>query len=160
MHHLLFIAHLLIPIRLTPITTTKIVSDIWTAGYLENASLTDMRRALVWISKESGATPQLGDCQGGLDKNSYCKSQIFLACGRGQLHKEWWEGHSCNEILSDPILDLRLWFHMFSFLKVYCKGNEKEALAAVASGDCKAYYTSVKVKGIVDSRERLVWYDR
>jgi len=159
MHHLLFIAHLLIPIRLTPDTAIQAVDAILTAGYIEHASLLEMRRALVWISKESGATPQWGDCQGGLDSKGNCKSGIYLACGRGQLHEEWREGHSCDEIFRDAVLDIRLWIHMFRFLKNYCKGNEKEALAAVASGNCKAYYTSVKVKSIVDNRERLVFYD-
>lgn len=129
------------------------MNDIWTAGYLEHASLLDMRRALVWISKESGATPQMGDC------HFENKIKICKACGRGQLHSVWWEGHSCDEILRDSILDIRLWFHMFTFLKAYCGGDEKKALAAVASGSCEAYTTSVKVKAIVDNRERLVFYN-
>lgn len=154
MHHLIFIANLLIPSRLTIDNAGPLVSDVWTATALEEGTVSDARRALVWVAKESGGLSVVGDCAD--HKFYYWNNSICKACGAGQLHIEWWGGNTCDAILGDRILAIRLWIRMLHHLEKYC-GTTEKALAAVACGSCSGSEKFPKVKAIVVNRERLAF---
>ena len=58
-----------------------------------------------------------------------------LACGRYQLHSEWRQGHKCEELELDPVLDASLARDAIRKLERYCH-SRRGALAAYASGKC------------------------
>jgi hypothetical protein len=58
-----------------------------------------------------------------------------LARGRFQLHPEWWQGHTGDELDADAWLDARLARDAVKRLERHCH-SRRGALAAYASGKC------------------------
>lgn len=105
------------------LTVSDTATGIWAATCTEDGCDTWMASVLaVTAAEESRGRPgQRGDSG--------------AACGRYQLHAEWRQGHSCDELDGNATLDAALARDALRALERAC-GSRQGALAAYASGKC------------------------
>lgn len=90
---------------------------------LEEGTLQEAAEAVIWANHESGGDP-LAISPDGKD------------CALLQMRGAARQGHTCAELMADPVLCVRVWVRWLRKMREVCGGSEVRALGAVSSGKC------------------------
>lgn len=63
-----------------------------------------------------------------------------------QTRALWWDGHTKDEILNDPVLGYRLGLHALQHLRAVCGGSAVRWLGAFASGKCGGAQSAARAR--------------
>lgn len=66
--------------------------------------------------------------------------------GMMQTRALWWDGHTRDEILNDPVLGYRVGLHALQHLRSVCGGPARNWLGAFASGKCGGAPAAVRAR--------------
>lgn len=105
--------------RVTPHNAANVAVWVTIAAVERGASMDDARLAATWAVMESAGQADVVSPNGA-------------DCGLMQENGPTLQGHSCHEVMRDPVLAVSLWFDMLEMQRARC-GSTRAALGAMST---------------------------